>query len=440
MGQLSILSSFPSTLTPQSLDQRAYFIPPPLQVSSDKTPLSCSINSSEEEKEKWRKSLMEGGDTAGPATCAAWIRQSEKRTLVVVGRARYRSCPPVLDIFEFNAKTTSLSPDPLVRFEIREEGADPLGFAVHPSGDEFVCSTANGCRLYDLDSQDFTIKLIAKDLPPLQSIGPQKCLAFSTDGLKFAVGGEDGHLRIFQWPTLNVILDEPKAHKSFRDMDISLDSEFLVSTSTDGSARIWKINDGVPLVSLTRTADEKIECCRFSRDGTKPFLFCTVQKGSKATTAVWDISTWNRIGYKRLLGKPTSVLSTSLDGKYLGLGSKDGDMCIVEVKTMGISHLSKKLHLGTSITSLEFCPKERVVLSASNQWGVMMTKLNVPADWKEWQIYLVLLGLFLASLLVFYVIYENSDSFWNFPLGKNQPARPSTMTFTEPQSSDDSPW
>lgn len=25
--------------------------------------------------------------------------------------------------------------------------------------------------------------------------------------------------------------------------------------------------------------DEKIELCRFSKDGTKPFLFCTVQRG-----------------------------------------------------------------------------------------------------------------------------------------------------------------
>jgi hypothetical protein len=25
--------------------------------------------------------------------------------------------------------------------------------------------------------------------------------------------------------------------------------------------------------------DEKIELCRFSKDGTKPFLFCAVQKG-----------------------------------------------------------------------------------------------------------------------------------------------------------------
>ncbi|XXG79919.1 hypothetical protein AAC387_Pa09g0884 [Persea americana] len=130
---------------------------------------------------------------------------------------------------------------------------------------------------------------------------------------------KDGHLRIFEWPNMRILLDEPRAHKSFRDLDFSLDSEFLVSTSIDGSARIWRTNEGVPLTSLTRDSDEKIECCRFSRDGTKPFLFCTVQKGGRALTAVWDISTWNRIGYKRLSRKPVSVMSTSLDGKYLAL-------------------------------------------------------------------------------------------------------------------------
>lgn len=45
------------------------------------------------------------------------------------------------------------------------------------------------CRLFELNSQDIDIRLLAKDLPPLQSAGPQKCLAFSTDGSKFATGG-----------------------------------------------------------------------------------------------------------------------------------------------------------------------------------------------------------------------------------------------------------
>lgn len=40
-------------------------------------------------------------------------------------------------------------------------------------------------------------------------------------------------------------------------------------------------------------------------------------------------------------------------------GSKDGDVCVVEVKKMEVCHWSKRLHLGSSIESLEFCPSER---------------------------------------------------------------------------------
>jgi prolactin regulatory element-binding protein len=41
--------------------------------------------------------------------------------------------------------------------------------------------------------------------------------------------------------------------------------------------------------------------------------------GNKVVTVVWNISDWSRIGYKRLLGKPISTLSVSMDGKYLAL-------------------------------------------------------------------------------------------------------------------------
>lgn len=373
-------------------------------------------------------------------TCAAWIRRPENAHVAAVGKARNGDQPPLLQIFSFDAKTSSLSSSPSVSYEF-EEG-EPVAIAVHPSGDDFVCSlSTGGCKWFELSGQGPHFKLLAKEIAPLQQAGTQRCVAFSVDGSIFASGGLDGHLRILEWPSLRSILDEPRAHKSFQDMDFSLDSEFLATTSTDGYARIWKTDDGVPVTTLARKSDEKIELCRFSKDGTKPFLFCTLQKGNKALTAVWDISTWNRIGHKKLLEKPASTMSISLDGKYLALGSKDGDVCVVQVKEMKISHWSKRLHLASLVATLDFCPSERVVLTTSKEWGVMVTKLNVPVDWKEWQIYMVLLGLFLASAVAFYIFFENSDSFWNFPLGRNQPARPSyEAVFGDPQPEDQSIW
>ncbi|GAV69217.1 WD40 domain-containing protein [Cephalotus follicularis] len=376
----------------------------------------------------------------GTVTCGSWIRRPEDVNWVVMGKARRgNSASSVIEFFSFDHNTISLSSSPLATHVLEESEGDPLTIEVHPSGDDVVYSTTNGgCKLLELYGRETNLKLFVKDIPPLQDVGLQKCLAFSVDGSKFASGGVDGHLRILEWPSLCVFLDESRAHKSFQDIDFSLDSAFLASTSTDGSARIWNMADGLPVASLARNSDEKIELCRFSKDGTKPFLFCTVQKGDKAVTAVYDISTWNKVGHKRLLRKPASVMSISQDGKYLALGSKDGDICVVEVKKMEISHWSKRLHLGTNIGSLGFCPNQRVVLTTSKEWGAMVTKLNVPADWKEWQIYVLLVGLFFVSAVIFYIFFKNSDSFWNFPDGRYQPVRSKIETVLgDKQSSDD---
>ncbi|KAM0872702.1 hypothetical protein ACQ4PT_038565 [Festuca glaucescens] len=89
-------------------------------------------------------------------------------------------------------------------------------------------------------------------------------------------------------------------------------------------------------------------------------------------------------------------------------GSRDGDCCVVDVQSMQVSHLIKKVHLGSPISSIEFCPTERIVISTSHQWGAEVTKLDVPADWRVWQIWLLLLSFFVASAVAFYTFFKHT--------------------------------
>uniref|UniRef100_A0A453SVI5 Anaphase-promoting complex subunit 4 WD40 domain-containing protein n=1 Tax=Aegilops tauschii subsp. strangulata TaxID=200361 RepID=A0A453SVI5_AEGTS len=163
---------------------------------------------------------MAGG--GGKVACAAWIRRREDKATRVFA-VHGRPSPPALEVLGFDSGSCSLSEEPLARIVLGEDPDDaPLAVAVHPTGDELVCTTAKGCRLFKLIFEEFTVRFIESKAPAIESVGLQKCVAFSTDGAKFAIGGEDGHLRIFHWPSMKVLLDEPNAHKSFRDMDIRL--------------------------------------------------------------------------------------------------------------------------------------------------------------------------------------------------------------------------
>lgn len=58
------------------------------------------------------------------------------------------------------------------------------------------------CRLFELNVQ----QLLPKELLPLQGVGPQKCLAFSTDGSRFATGGMVNTLVTYYCPSSCTVL------------------------------------------------------------------------------------------------------------------------------------------------------------------------------------------------------------------------------------------
>lgn len=366
-----------------------------------------------------------------PATIASWIARSKPThsnvddddSHILLGKAGDQGEDgrrmAILQLLHYNFKS-----DYLTEVNVLPEVDVPVSMAVHPGGDGVILSFSKGCKFFELDSGKSKLKLSDIVLSPMQEIGPQKCLAFSADGSKFAAGGEDGHLRVFEWPILQVLLDQPKAHSSFKDLDFSLDSAFLASTSNDGPARVWDIINAAPLATLTRDQGENIDFCRFSRDGTKPFLFGTVTKGGKTRIAVWDITTWRKLGGKKFLDNPISAFGISRNGKVLAIGSTKGDISIIDVQKMQVQHSIKRAHFGAIITSIEFSSNGRALLSVSPELGARVNPIPCKKDWKDWQIYLLLLTMVLLSVILFYIFFEHSDSFWNFPMGRAQPARP----------------
>ncbi|KAK6929122.1 hypothetical protein RJ641_005327 [Dillenia turbinata] len=120
----------------------------------------------------------------GSVACASWIRRPENAHLVVVATSRRgNSSPAALEIFSYDSKTFSLSSSPMVflflfhplcvcvcvclmlisieltcvcidleivkaTYVFEEGEGDPLSIAVHPTGDDFVCSTSTGVCKY----------------------------------------------------------------------------------------------------------------------------------------------------------------------------------------------------------------------------------------------------------------------------------------------------
>lgn len=112
--------------------------------------------------------------------------------------------PNSLLLAQYDFGTTVLS-DALDTFSTGDD--PPLRLAMHPAGDGFVCSFEKECRLFGMKKEEGgKVKVLAEDreIQVLQSIGEQNCLVFSADGTRFAAGGDDGHLRVVEWPSLKV--------------------------------------------------------------------------------------------------------------------------------------------------------------------------------------------------------------------------------------------
>ncbi|KAG9454441.1 hypothetical protein H6P81_007345 [Aristolochia fimbriata] len=304
--------------------------------------------------------------------------------------------PNALLLAQFDFSTASLSDEPVNK--LKTDGELPYRMAVHPGGEGLVCSFPQNCKWFEwdmpsgADSHKLALKSSEKLLGPLENVGLQLALSFNLEGSILAAGGEDGHLRVFKWPSMDVILDQSDAHGSVKDLDFSSDSRFLVSLGNSGPCRVWDLKSSSVVASLPRGDDEMFGFCRFSRSIDNEILYITAMKGKHGRIVSWNTGSWRRAGSTQIVRDPISAFNISADGKLLAIGTIEGDVAVVDSGTKQVLTRVKKAHLGL-VTAMAFSRDARALVSTSfdSSARVTITESKKQSGFSMWLIVFIIL-------------------------------------------------
>ncbi|CAL1386778.1 unnamed protein product [Linum trigynum] len=347
-------------------------------------------------------STAEAQKTDGPAA-------SEYYVVLAGGGGEGRSgIANAIVVARFDFASSALSPQPVAKLVLGSEL--PYRMAVHPKGDGLICAMQNSCRFFEWDeieeneTRKLDVKVSEKALDLLQDVGQQLALAYDTDSSTLAVGGEEGNLRIFKWPSMEVILNEAQAHSSVKDLCFSPDGKFLISLGSRGPGRVWDVPSAKVVASLPNGTDEVFFSCRFaqSRDNSL-ILYIAAITGKGGSIVTWNTSSWKRSRSKHVGRDSISSFNVSPDGRLLAIGTTQGDVVVVDSTKMGVQMVVRKAHLGF-VTALAFSHDSRALVSASMDSSARVTlikeKKSGGSSW--WIIILIVL----LAILVYFLMEE----------------------------------
>uniref|UniRef100_A0ACD5WUG5 Uncharacterized protein n=1 Tax=Avena sativa TaxID=4498 RepID=A0ACD5WUG5_AVESA len=303
----------------------------------------------------------------------------------------------------------ALSPEPVFRLGTGEQV--PYRMSVHPRGDGVLCAFPNGCRLlrWELPEGEDTHELVLRSdeeaVLMLSDVGLQLAVSFSGVGSLLATGGEDGHLRVFKWPTMESIIEEPDSKTSVKDLSFSSDEKFLAVNRSGGPSRVWDLKSTQAVANLPREAGEIFGFCRFcNKPDNSQILFVTAMQGDYGKIISWNTTSWTRIGSKKITREAISAFAVSPDGTLLAIGTIEGSISVLGSRDMRVLVKVKKAHLGI-VTTLAFSQDSRTVLSTSFDSTARVTSTAPPKSTGV-SLWSMILAIILAILVYYYTQHK----------------------------------
>ncbi|XP_054478431.1 prolactin regulatory element-binding protein isoform X4 [Anoplopoma fimbria] len=209
---------------------------------------------------------------------------------------------------------------------------------------------------------------VQSDLNPQDPL--QKVVRFSPDLGLLLTGGTDGHIRVWEFPSLKKKFDF-KAHEGeIEDLDLSPGNKHLVSIGRDFSCSVWSGNQLAMGLKWLETMPQIAEktyrymACRFGKleDQKDALRLYTVQiphKRDRKPPPCY-LTKWNGKSFLPMLTascgtEVISSLAVSDSGTFLGLGTVTGSVAIYIAFSLQKLYYVQESH-GIVVTDLAFLP------------------------------------------------------------------------------------
>ncbi len=196
-------------------------------------------------------------------------------------------------------------------------------------------------------------------------------VVFSRDGASILTGARDGRARLWDVETgkLLHLLDEHT--NSITAVAFSPDGATALTGSLDGTARLWDVKTGKQLHVLHPTSG--VREVAYSPEGTTVLTVAN----NFSELQLWESTTGKQLkvvkGYNLFCSVSFIFCSVSFSpcGKFLCVGSKDGTVRLLDIKTGQPLPTLLEGHINW-VSSVAFSPDEAIVLTRSDDCTVRL--------------------------------------------------------------------
>ncbi|KAM9424993.1 guanine nucleotide-exchange factor SEC12 isoform 2-T2 [Pholidichthys leucotaenia] len=253
----------------------------------------------------------------------------------------------------------------------------------------------------------------------------QKVVRFSPDQSLLLTGGTDGHVRIWEFPSLKKLYDFKAHGGEIEDLDMSPGNKHLVTVGRDFACSVWsgtQLATGLNWHETMPHIPEKMYrylACRFGRveDQKDALRLYTVQiphKREKKRPPCY-LTRWDGKSLLPMLTGPCgteviSCLAVSDSGTFLGLGTVTGSVAVYIAFSLQRLYYVQESH-GIVVTDLAFLPdslkgknikgnNEMALLSVAVDSRCQVHSVANPRYFPIWLV-LFLCGLMVVGVVLF---------------------------------------